>query len=78
MSKPFRINAYSHDKKWTFKVHVDTILSAPWLALPHNDSWHHLLPKVRLSLLHGHQNHVTNTGRRTPVKVPLIPFTEMM
>jgi hypothetical protein len=36
----------------TFKVHVDTILSAEGLALPDNDSRHDLLPEVGLTLLH--------------------------
>lgn len=41
-----------------FKVHVNTILSAPWLELPHNDSWHHL-PEVRVSLLHSCHKPIT-------------------
>jgi len=68
--KSLQSQSPAHHKRCTFKVHVDTILSAPWLALPHNNSWHHLLPEVRLSLLHSCHNHVTNTGKRKPVKAP--------
>ena len=52
----------------TFEVHVDTILSAPWLTLPNNDSRHDLLPKIGLTLLDGGHNHVTDTSRRQPVE----------
>ena len=47
----------------TFKVHEDPILSAPWLALPHNDCRQHLLPEIRLPFLDSGHHHVTNTSR---------------
>lgn len=55
----------------TFKVHEDPILSAPWLALPHNDCRQDLLPEVRLPLLDSGHNHVTNTSRWQSVQTTL-------
>src|SRR5574337_356975 len=44
-----------------FEIHEDTILSAPWLALPNNNSRQDLLPEIRLAFLDGGHNHITNT-----------------
>lgn len=43
------------------KVEVDTVGPSPGLALTDNNSGHDLLTKLRLSLLDGGHDHVTNT-----------------
>ena len=55
----------------TFKVHEDTILSAPGLALADNDSRHDLLPEIRLSLLDCGHDHISNAGGREPIEAAL-------
>jgi len=58
----------------TFKVHVNTVLSAPGLALTNDDSWQHLLPEIGLPLLHGGHDHVANAGRRKTIQTTFDPF----
>lgn len=55
----------------TFEVHEDTVLSAPWLALPDDDRGHDLLPEVGLPLLHGGHHHVADASRGQPVQATL-------
>ncbi len=55
----------------TFEVHVDSVLSAPWLALPDNDSGHYLLPQIRLSFLDSSHDHIPNTSRGQAVQATL-------
>jgi len=58
----------------TLEVHEDTVLSAPRLPLPNNDSWQNLLTEIRFTLLDSSHNHVTNTCRRQTVKTTLDTF----
>lgn len=44
------------------EVKEDSVWSSPWLALTDNNSGHDLLSQLRLSLLNGGHNHVTNTS----------------
>ena len=55
----------------TFEVHEDAVLSAPRLALAHDDRRHDLLPEVGLPLLDGGHDHVADAGRRQPVEPAL-------
>jgi len=55
----------------TFKIHENTILSAPRLTLPNNDSRHNLLPEIRLPLLDSGHYHITNASRRQAVQATL-------
>ena len=55
----------------TLEVHEDTILSAPRLPLPNNDSRQNLLTEIRFTLLDGSHNHVTNTGGWQTVETTL-------
>lgn len=56
---------------YTFKIHVDTILSAEGLALPDDNSRHDLLSEIRLTLLHSGHDHVSHTSWWKPVEAPL-------
>jgi hypothetical protein len=58
-------------KRPTFKIHENTILSAPRLTLPNNDSRHNLLPEIRLPLLDSGHYHITNASRRQAVQATL-------
>ena len=58
----------------TLEVHEDTILSAPRLPLPNDDSWQHLLTKIRFTFLDGSHDHVTNTGGWETVETTLDTF----
>lgn len=58
-------------KNVTFKVHVNAILSAPRLALPHDDGGHDLLAEIGLALLHGGHDHVADAGRGEAIKPTL-------
>ena len=58
----------------TFEIHVDAVLSAPWLALANDDSWQDLLPQIGFSLLHGGHHHVANAGRGKTVQTAFDPF----
>lgn len=44
------------------EVEVDTVGASPGLALTDNNSGHDLLTELRLSLLDGGHDHVTDTG----------------
>ena len=44
------------------EVEVDTVGASPGLALTDDNSGHDLLPELRLSLLDGGHDHVTDTG----------------
>lgn len=57
--------------KMTFKIHIDTILSTPWLALPNNDSGHDLLPEIGLSFLNSGHHHIPYTSRGQAVQAAL-------
>jgi hypothetical protein len=59
------------DTSIIFKIHENTILSAPRLTLPNNDSRHNLLPEIRLPLLDSGHYHITNAGRRQAVQATL-------
>lgn len=58
----------------TLEIHEDTILSAPWLPLPNNDSREHLLTEIRLTFLDSSHNHITNTSWWQTVKTTLDSF----
>lgn len=58
----------------TFKVHEDTVLSAPWLTLTNDDSRQNLFPQIWLSLLHGGHHHVSDASWRKTVKSTLDPL----
>lgn len=66
-----RSNLSSPKTMNTFEVHENTIFAPPGLALAHNNSWHDLLPQVRLSLLYRGHNHVANGSGWQPVQAPL-------
>lgn len=51
----------THHTSVVLKVEVDTVGPSPGLALTDNNSGHDLLTKLRLSLLDGGHDHVTNT-----------------
>jgi hypothetical protein len=53
------------------KYMKNTILSAPRLTLPNNNSRHNLLPEIRLPLLDSGHYHITNAGRRQAVQATL-------
>ena len=61
-------------KQMTFEVHEDTVLSAPGLALADDDGGHDLLPEIRLPLLDGGHDHVSNAGRGQAVEPALDPL----
>ena len=44
------------------KVDEDAVLPPPRLALADDDCWVHLLPQLRLALLHGGKNVVANAA----------------
>jgi len=58
----------THDTGVVLEVEEDTVCSPPGLALADDDSGHDLLPELRLSLLDGGHDHVTNTGSGQAVK----------
>lgn len=53
---------YTHDTGVVLEVEEDAVCSPPGLALADDNSGHDLLPELRLSLLDGGHDHVTNTG----------------
>ncbi|KAK8484651.1 hypothetical protein V6N11_008500 [Hibiscus sabdariffa] len=48
---------------FTFKVHVNTVLSTLGLALPDDDNMQDLLPEIRLPFLDGGHHHISDTSR---------------
>jgi hypothetical protein len=52
----------THHTGVVLEVEEDTVCSPPGLALADDDSGHDLLPELRLSLLDGGHDHVTDTG----------------
>ena len=58
----------------TFKIHVDAVLSAPWLALADDDGGHDLLPQVGLALFYGGHDHVPDASGGKAVKTALDPL----
>jgi hypothetical protein len=70
LSKKY-LNTAKERSACTFKVDKDTVASAPRLALTDNDSGHNLLLKIRLSLLNGGHNHITNTRGWQTIKTAL-------
>src|ERR1700712_3092035 len=52
----------THHTGIVLKVQVDAVCSPPWLGLSNDNSGHDLLPQLRLSLLDGGHDHVSNTG----------------
>lgn len=61
-------------RRRTFEVQVDTVLSSPGLSLADDDGGHDLLSQFGLTLLDGGQNHVTDTGGGQSVKTSLDTF----
>lgn len=62
MSKGFGGKCKTYNTGIVLEVEVDAVRSAPGLALADNNSGHDLLTELRLSLLDGGHNHVTDTG----------------
>ena len=58
----------THHTGVVLEVEVDTVCAPPGLALADDDSGHDLLPELRLSLLDGGHDHVTDTGGGQTVK----------
>jgi len=52
----------TYDTGVVLEVEENTVCSPPGLALADDDSGHDLLPELRLSLLDGGHDHVTDTG----------------
>lgn len=52
----------THHTSVILEVEVDTVGTSPRLALSDNHRRHDLLSELRLSLLHGSDDHVTSTG----------------
>lgn len=50
-----------NDTGVVLEVEEDAVCAAPWLGLADNDGGHDLLPELRLSLLDGGHDHVTDT-----------------
>ncbi|MCF6814705.1 hypothetical protein L3H39_10845, partial [Corynebacterium sp. MC-16] len=62
-SRTFHFTLGIHDNtSIIFEVHVNTVLSAPRLALTDDDSGEHLFTEIRLSLLDGGHNHVSDAS----------------
>ena len=60
------------DTSVVLKVDHGAILAAPALALPDNDGEKHFLAEIRLALLDGAQNHVSDTARRKAVEASMV------
>jgi hypothetical protein len=58
----------THHTGVVLEVEEDTVCAPPGLALADDDSGHDLLPELRLSLLDGGHDHVTDTGSGQTVK----------
>ena len=67
-TKPTPGQGCTHNTGVILEVEEDTICALPWLRLADNDRGHDLLPQLRLSLLDGRHDHVTDTTGRETVK----------
>lgn len=60
--------ASTHHTSVILEVQENTICSLPWLGLADNDGGHDLLSQLRLSLLDGGHNHISNTTSRQSIQ----------
>jgi hypothetical protein len=59
---------FTHNTGVILEVKENTICALPWLRLADDNRGHDLLPQLRLSLLDGRHDHVTDTTGRETVK----------